>query len=133
NTVTQSFTTLAPMKTPRENAQVVMQGDKIYAIAGRRSGSALNTGEVYDIATDTWTDLTPAFEKRYFGFAVADDTYIYIMGGETGTNSYKYKTIEVFDPANNTVTVLDNANDMNIEHTAYALGISGTKLIAAAG
>jgi len=133
NTQTQTFTTLAPMKTPRENAQVVMQGDKIYAIAGRRSGSALNAGEVYDIATDTWTDLTPAFEKRYFGFAVADDTYIYIMGGETGLGSHKYKTIEVFDPANNTVTILDSANNMNIEHTAYALGISGTKLIAAAG
>lgn len=133
NTGTKTFTTMAPMKTPRENAQVALQGNKIYAIAGRRSGTALNAGEVYDIATDTWTDLIPAFEKRYFGFAVADKQYIYIMGGETGTNSFKYKTIELFDPVNNTVTILAAANNMNVEHTAYALGISGTKLVAAAG
>lgn len=133
NTSTQTFSSLAPMATARENAQVALQGNKIYAIGGRSSGSALSTGEVYDISTDTWSALVPVFEKRYFGFAIADTDYIYLLGGETGTNSFKYKSIELFDPANNTVTMLTNANDMNVEHTAYALGISGTKLVAAAG
>lgn len=129
----QTFTTLAPMFTPRENAQVVLMKNKIYVIGGRRSGASLNTGEVYDIATDTWSVLMPVFANRYFGFAVADDDYIYLMGGETGTNSFKYKDIELFDPVNNTLTTLAATNDMNVEHTAYALGISGAKLVAAAG
>ncbi len=133
STNTQAFSQLTPMSTPRENAQVALLADKIYVIAGRRSGASLNTAEVYDIATDTWSSISLTFQKRYFGFAIADKQYIYIMGGETGVNSFKYKNIELYDPANNTVTTLSNTNDMNVEHTAYALGISGTKLVAAAG
>lgn len=134
STNTRTFTQLASMNTARENAQVTLFNDKIYAIGGRKSGSTLDSGEVYDIANDTWTTIPVGFAKRYFGAAISDSSYIYLMGGETGTNSFKYKTIEVFDPVNNTVTILDTMiNNMNREHTAYALGISGTKLIAAAG
>lgn len=131
---TQTFTQLANMNQPRENAQVTHMGDKIYVIGGRYAGNSLNNGEAYDIATDTWTNLSATFEQRYFGYAFADTAYIYLMGGETGTNSFKYKTIELFDPATNSVTIMDPMiNNMNREHTAHAMGVAGNMLIAAAG
>ncbi|MEZ5017180.1 MAG: T9SS type A sorting domain-containing protein [Flavipsychrobacter sp.] len=134
STTTQTFSSLADMNEQRENAQVVYQNNKIYALGGRKSGNGLTSGEVYDITNNSWTTLTSTFEKRYFGYAIADADYIYLMGGETGTNSFKYKTIELFNPTNGSVTIMNSAvNDMNREHTAFALGIAGGKLIAAAG
>lgn len=131
---TQTFTKLTDMNEGRENAQATYMAGKLYVIAGRKNGGALSSGEVYDIANDSWTNLTTTFEKRYFGFAFADSNYIYLMGGETGTNSFKYKTIELFDPANNTITIMDTTvNNMNREHTAHGMGVSGNKLVAAGG
>lgn len=133
NTNTNTFTKLTDMSANRENAQVAYMNDKIYVIGGRSSGSALNSAEVYDITNDTWTAISGMFVKRYFGYAMADGNYVYLMGGETGIGSFKYKTIEVYDPSNNSVTILDTTNDMKREHTAYALGRAGNKLVAAAG
>lgn len=130
---TKTFNRLASMTDARENSQSVYMDGKIYVICGRKSGNGYTTGEVYDIATDSWTSLSATFEKRYFGFAFADGSYIYLMGGETGTNSFKYKTVELFDPVNNTVTIMDTVNNMNREHTAHGMGVAGGKLVAAAG
>lgn len=134
NTLNQTFSALSSMNNSRENAQAAHLNGKIYVIGGRNLGTGTTSGEVYDIATDQWTNLSVVFSKRYFGYAVADASYIYIMGGETGTNSFKYKTIEVYDPTANSITILDTTiNNMTREHTAYALGVAGNKLVAAAG
>lgn len=130
----KTFTKLADMNDGHENVQAAYKDGKIYVIGGRSNGGGLTSAEVYDIANNTWTSLTSTFAKRYFGFAFADSNYIYLMGGETGTNSFKYKTIELFDPANNTVTIMDTmTNNMNREHTAHGMGVAGGKLVAAAG
>ncbi len=133
NTASKSFTKLTDMGESRENAQIAHQDGNIYVFGGRRSGSALNTIEVYNIANDTWNNITSTIDKRYFGYAIADDSYIYLLGGELGVNNYKYKSIEVYDPANQTVTQMAATNDMNVEHTAHALGLAGNHLVAAAG
>ncbi|EDO27140.1 predicted protein [Nematostella vectensis] len=130
NTTSNTFTKMTDMITERENAQVAHINGKIYVIGGRKSGSSLSSGEVYDIANDSWTALTATFEKRYFGYAIADANYIYLMGGESGTNSFKYKTIELFNPASGSVTIMNSAvNDMNREHTAFALGLAGGSMV----
>ena len=57
-----TWSTGAPMPTARAGLASAALGNKIYAIGGRTgriplSGIALNTTEVYDIATDTWTSV----------------------------------------------------------------------------
>jgi N-acetylneuraminic acid mutarotase len=134
NSTSRTFTQLADMAIGRDLPQAVLLNDKIYVFAGRASLQALSSAEVYDIATDSWQDITPAVSKRYFGHAITDGTYIYIMGGETGAVSHKYKTIEVYEPANNSVTILDTAiNDMDYHHTAFCFGVVNNKVIAASG
>lgn len=133
NTASNSFTKLADMGTGRENTQAVHLNGNIYVFGGRLSSSALNTIEVYDIANDQWSNITSTIDKRYFGIAITDGTYIYLLGGERGVNNYKYKSIELYDPINQSVTQIATSNDMNVEHTAYAVGLAGNKLIAAAG
>lgn len=133
NTTTKTFAQLANMNTGRENTQAVHLNNKLYVFGGRLSGSALNTIEVYDIANDTWSNITSTIDKRYFGFAVTDGFYIYLLGGERGVNNYKYKSIELYNPTTQAVTQLASTNDMNVEHTAHAFGLADNKLIAAAG
>lgn len=134
NTNTQTFTKLASLNAGRDLVQATLMNGKIYVFAGRRSGQALTNAEVYDVATDTWQDLSVTVANRYFGHAVNDGTYIYIMGGETAGGSKKYKSIEMYDPTANTVTTLDTAiNDMDHEHTAFAFGQIGDTLIVAGG
>lgn len=135
NTVTNIASSIATMTQPRLNAQSVLLNNKIYVFNGRQAGSALtNKAEVYDIAADTWTDITTTtLVNRYFGYAFTDGTYIYFIGGETGTVSTKYKAIEMYDLATNTATVMAASNNMNYEHTAHAAGMAGSTLVVAGG
>lgn len=133
NTSTQTFTELTDFTSGRDYAQMVALGSKIYMIGGIDGTSIPRyDGAVYDINSDTWSALPVTFLRRMKGFAVADKQYIYILSGHVLSGIYR--SVEVFDPANNTVTILDtNVNNMDSNHVSGAWGIANNKLIVAGG
>ncbi len=75
-------------------------GNTVYCIGGY---TANTTGGVhsalvqaYDIAADTWTDLTSMPEAMAFSAAAAVGTNIYVFGGLDSTNTVR-STVYVFD------------------------------------
>jgi hypothetical protein len=89
--------TLTPMQQARSNLGVAVVNEKIYAIGGTTSGGLfpassddVGTNEMYDPATDTWTQKTPMPTPRSkFAIAVYQNK-IYCIGGQVGTKKGKY-------------------------------------------
>lgn len=66
----------------RSFAGVVGYKGKIYVIGGFDStGVVTNTTQIYDIATDTWSDGAVMLEARANITAVVSDGYIYVLNG----------------------------------------------------
>jgi hypothetical protein len=67
-----TWRTLAPMPTPRSEVAVAAVGGKIYVIGGfEGDGSTSDAVEVYDPATDTWTQAPSLPEPRHHTAASA--------------------------------------------------------------
>jgi len=94
--------TRAPMITPRGLLSTAALDGKLYAIGGATSeipafvGTAVN--EVYDPATDTWTERAPMPTVRGAAQAVAVGGRILVLGGWTGGRP-ELDTVEEYDPA----------------------------------
>ena len=81
---TDTWRTLAPLKTPRGSVAVAALNGKIHAIGGRtpdRVTSAVH--EVYDPATNMWTDAAPLPLARDHVGVAAVNGKIHIIGGRT--------------------------------------------------
>jgi N-acetylneuraminic acid mutarotase len=77
------------------DGKVLVAGGK----TGRSDGTALNTAELWDPATQKWTALPPMAHKRTAAAAcVLLSGRVAVMGG-SGTDSKVRKDGEVFDPA----------------------------------
>jgi len=72
----------APMPTPRDHLAAVLVQNKIYAIGGRHGGILRNV-DIYDIATDTWSQ-GPSLPRPMSAMAAGllADGRIHVIGGE---------------------------------------------------
>jgi N-acetylneuraminic acid mutarotase len=112
------ITGVANMPTARQALTSSAVNGKIYVIGGT-DGSALNTVEEYDPATDTWKssdpaandstpgvqDFTPMPTARYNLTSSAVNGKIYVIGG---WNGFARNTVEEYDPATDTWTTKAN-------------------------
>lgn len=90
--------------TPRAGLTSAALNGKIYVMGGFSDTTFLNTLEVYDPKSDSWSTpiTTGTFSpRRGLCSAVVRDK-IYVIGGYNGKNWLN--TLEVFDPAKNTWT-----------------------------
>jgi N-acetylneuraminic acid mutarotase len=91
-----SWSSLAPMPTPRGELGIAVVYGKIYAMGGVNENGALNTNEEYDPSTDRWTTKTPMTTARS-GFAIAVyENKIYVIGGIV--ENHLIANTEVYDP-----------------------------------
>ncbi|MDA2932434.1 hypothetical protein MYX19_04685 [Nitrospinae bacterium AH-259-F20] len=86
--------TLTPMPTPRSNLAAGVINGKLYVVGG--SGSILDTVEVYDPATDTWSTETsmPTPRQRLAAAVIAGK--LYAVGGDDAGGTLD--TLEIFTP-----------------------------------
>ena len=102
-------------------------GGELYAIGGRSGSTQVAPLEVYDPATDTWTDLPDLPRARNHLAGYADGAQVCVAGGREPDTS---TAIDCFDPAAGTWTdgpVLPQA-------TSGALAaVLGADLIVAGG
>jgi len=82
-----TWTTVAPLSTPRSDLAAATVGGKIYVFGGFNAlGIVVNTVEVYNPVTDTWTSgLAPMPTARGGLYAVATSGgIVYVIGGWDG-------------------------------------------------
>ena len=97
--VTNTWTKLPDMPTPREHSHAAVVGDKLYAIGGR-DGVAIGENDTYDFTTGTWqSDLAPLPTLRW-GFATAAlGRRVLVIGGENTELDKTFNTVEAYNTA----------------------------------
>lgn len=105
DTSRKEWSQLPQTNSYRESAAVLGAGGKVYAFGGgphryaRSDADMASTFEVFDPATDQWTEAEmPA--PRSEGRAVEVDGKIFLFGGRDPTSRYEpVNRVDVFDPA----------------------------------
>lgn len=130
-----TWTTVAPMPTPRtELAAVVGADGRIYTIGGRSSGGASGVVEVYDPSTNSWTTRAPMPTPRYGLAAVlGSDNRVYAIGGNYTSVSDAGASVvaEVYNPMTNAWQSLPSLS-IGRDNVAAAADASG-KIYALGG
>lgn len=100
-----TWSTKAPMPTPRSDFGVAVVNGVLYAIGGVNGpDGVLSKVEAYDPVSDTWTVKTPMPSARYdLGIGVVNGI-VYAVGGtgSVGDHLRILNTVEVYDPVTNT-------------------------------
>ncbi len=121
----------ANMPTVRSNASVSVVDGKIYAIGGSKikkiqrpggfstESEELPTVEMYDPATDTWTQKADMPTPKKTKTCVVDGKIYAIGGWSTANEQSQLETVEVYDPATDAWA---KAQSMN--HARCSAGIS---------
>jgi len=122
---TNTWTTKAPMPTPRAGLTAVATPDgKIYAIGGNNGQNLVNylaTVEVYDTATNTWSTETPMNGSQFLPFGAFIDGVIYVVGGfRDGAATTAVQATRVVAAANTTPPSLTLPSDITMATTSLS-------------
>lgn len=127
-----TWSSLPNMPTIRDHFHAAIVDDKFYAIGGRDTQIEATTPrvDVYDFASNTWTNLNTQLPTPRGGFGVAVvGTEILVIGGE-GSNG-AHNEVEAYNTATNswrTLTPMQTAR-----HGIQAIYCNGGIYIAAGG
>lgn len=146
---TNSWSTKAPMITPRNHVTLTAVGGKLYAIGGRIGHGFVgiwsvpsNANDEYDPAADRWLPRTPLPTPRSSHSAVVVEGKIHVLGGEVyeaGVNiAAIHRTHEVYNPQTNRWTASIPLRTPRHGFVAAAVGnrifaISGANVPGGAG
>jgi N-acetylneuraminic acid mutarotase len=117
------------MSTPRYAFAAVALNGSIYAIGGANASTfGLNSVEMYNPSSNTWTAVAPLLTGRANFGATSAGGLIYVMGGLDG-NFNQLNTVEVYNPATNSwstaatmPTTRYNLAAASVNGLVYALG-----------
>ena len=93
---TNTWTTKAPMPTPRYDVTAGVVSGIIYVIGGTDSGNVLSTVEAYDPARNIWIGKAPMPTARGSHTSTVVNGIIYTIGGFNGNSSLT--AVEAFTP-----------------------------------
>jgi hypothetical protein len=108
NSDANSWSTIAPLPTPRYNFPAVFDGtNHIYIFGGRTntsSGSEIPSVLSYSVSANTWTEMAPMpTATAGSAAALAVDGKIYVVGGVS--SEVTLSVVQIYDPAANSWTV----------------------------
>jgi N-acetylneuraminic acid mutarotase len=131
---TNTWTTRAPIPTPRANFAVGVIEDKLYVVGGFPACPPCEpqfaTLEVYDPVSDTWVTKAPMPTAREALAAGAIDGKLYAVGGFIRPGNVYTGVLEVYDPTTNTWAT---AAPMPTSRELLAVGVIDGKLYAVGG
>ena len=100
DTETGVWSAIASMSTVRNSAAAAAVGTRIYVLGGsnmetaqQTGNSAMNSVEMYDTVTDSWSSIAPMSVIRMHHTAVAVGTRVFAMGGYNPDRS----SVEAYD------------------------------------
>ncbi|MBC2839846.1 kelch repeat-containing protein [Robiginitalea sp. SC105] len=103
---TGEWEVLADAPRTRDHFQAAMHKGRIYALAGRNTGSAdtpfggtVAEVDVYDIASDTWSTVAkPIPTERAGTFSTVFDGHVLVAGGESTLQEKAHAEVEGLNP-----------------------------------
>jgi N-acetylneuraminic acid mutarotase len=126
---TDTWTAKSEMPTTRGSHSANVVDGKIYIIGGTRgaafSSDRIQTVEVYDPATDTWTQKGDMPRGIGAGYSSVVDGKIYVIGGYGGA-----QRVDEYDPATDTWTM---KSDMPTRRHALSTSTLDGKIYAIGG
>jgi len=137
-----SWTTMSPMSVARggpaadvfeyETDAMDFFGEyiidpKIYVFGGRDgaspfSGAVLNSAEVYDIMSGTWTAITPPPYPVSDARAVTKGGKIFLIGGAVGSPQVSSALLQIYDPYDDSWEVGPEMFTARANHAAAYIG-----------
>lgn len=124
--------TRRPMLTARSEIGAAHINGKIYVVGGIDAyGRALRSMEVYDIASDAWSNGPSLPQALHHPAVATDGERLYVIGGFFGTVKFTpVDTAYVFDPAANRWSELGRLENFR---GAAAAAVAGGKLLVFGG
>lgn len=101
NAPQQKWESLAPLSKARSSMALATFDEKIIVIGGHSEAGVLDTVEMYDPTTHTWSALSNKPTAVYDASAALIGEKIYVPGGIAATGAPS-KVVEVFNPRKNT-------------------------------
>ncbi len=121
--------TYGTMIEPRANhTATLLPNNRILVTGGKSSSGSLDSVEIYDVDTDTWSPAAPLNNPRHSHTATRmlnTNQEILVVGGYVGTSVLN--TFEVYDPINDTWTGGD-MDHARADHTATLI-LNGQVLV----
>jgi N-acetylneuraminic acid mutarotase len=102
-----SWTSGAPMITPRVGAAFGVITGKVYVVSGATTSAIVTTNEIYNIAKNTWSTGAPIPTARYVPASAVVDNILYVIGGcnsSCATGGGALNVVEAYNPATNAWT-----------------------------
>jgi len=129
---TNSWTSVAPMPTPRATAASAIADGWIYVIGGRSGAGVLGTVERYNPKTDSWASCSDMPTPRWCHRAVAWGGKILVLGGISGTGNARtaLDLVEAYNPATDTWT---KGSAMPQARHSFGARIVGNRLFIVGG
>ena len=138
NPASNTWSSGVPMATRRDNPGSAALGDKLYIFGGRTRDAngttingTLNTVEMYDPATNTWTPRAAMPTGRRTFVVGTLNGHAQVMGGEVASGGATFPQNEDYDPATNTWTSLSSMTTGR--HGPAAATIDGVVYVAGGG
>lgn len=135
---TDSWSPVAPMSVRRDNPGSAALGGKLYIFGGRIRNAdgtviddTLAAVEMYDPATDTWTDRAPMPTGRRTLVVGNINGKAQVMGGERTPSGGAFDQNEEYDPTTNTWRIL--APMLTGRHGTAGGTINGVVYVAGGG
>ncbi|XP_077300768.1 kelch-like protein 31 [Arctopsyche grandis] len=102
DSVSMTWSYVAPMNTGRDACGVASIDDKIYAAGGRDGTIYLKSLEVYDVKKNQWETKAPMNQTRGYCMMASAGDYVYAISGYSGVYGINPLTsVERYDARNN--------------------------------
>jgi hypothetical protein len=99
-----SWTSGAPMITPRIGSAFGVIKGNVYVVSGATASAIVTTNEIYNVAKNTWTTGAPIPTARYVPASGVVDNILYVIGGcnsSCATGGGALNVVEAYNPATN--------------------------------
>ncbi|NWU14323.1 NS1BP protein, partial [Cephalopterus ornatus] len=120
---TDTWTFIAPMRTPRARFQMAVLMGQLYVVGGSNGHSDdLSCGEMYEPEIDDWTPVPELRTNRCNAGVCALNGKLYIVGGSDPYGQKGLKNCDVFDPVTKSWTSCAPLNIRRHQSAVCALG-----------
>ena len=96
--LTNTWTRGAPMPTPRSWFAAAVVGSKIYVAGGQGTAKFLESADVYEPATNTWSPIANMTIVRSSCRGISLDNQFWVIAGEFVKHQNHPASAEVYDP-----------------------------------
>jgi N-acetylneuraminic acid mutarotase len=98
--LSNSWSSGAPMLTPRFGPAFGVISGKVYVVGGATSSAIVTTNEVYNPTTNTWATRAPMPTATFAPAAAAVNGILYVMGGSSN-GSDQLSVVQAYNPSTN--------------------------------